>query len=76
MHLAATTGLEEMCRLFMKIGNNDNNHVAFSLSSKNEEDMTPLNIAVERGFLALAEKLKVNQTQRLKKNLNFNKSCI
>ena len=68
MHLAAMTGLGEMCRLFMEIGNDDNNHVALSLSCKNEE---PLDIAVERGFLALAEKLSVTKDLKCNES-NYN----
>ena len=62
LHLAAMTGSEEMCRLLLvaEIGNEDesSDRCHFILNCRNENDMTTFDIAVERGFLALAEKLK------------------
>jgi len=62
LHLAAMTGLEEMCRLLLvaEVGNDNESrdYCHFLLTCTNENNMTAFDIAVERGFLALAEKLK------------------
>ena len=53
LHLAAAIGNEDICNMFMQ-----NNFDCCALTEVNCDGMTPFDIAVDKGFLALGENLK------------------
>ena len=60
LHLAAISGDEGLCNLFLgnTFGDGNISNSNYLLTCTNHLGKTPFDISVERGFLALAEKLK------------------